>query len=135
MGLARRVKRLPRDGPALHQGLLVLEGCFRLGEIAVIVLVEPSLSCSQIRLGLICSGLIRERIDFRAELPSAHFRVAVAIERSDHAGHASTDRRGGSRIDDTARGHDADDRASLDLLRQVANAAVQGPVEPSASES
>ena len=102
-GLARLVNRFPGNGRTLRQGLVALEGRFRLGEFRF-VLFEPSLGCCQVGSALIYDDLIGARIDFRAELARLHLHVGVAIERLDHAGHARADRRGRRGTDDAARG-------------------------------
>ncbi len=108
IGSARIVERFPRNGPALRAGLMALEGHFRVGEIRF-VLFEPILGCCQIGVALIHNGLIRARVNFSADLPRLNFRVGVAIERLNHAGHASADCRCRRGNDDAACGHGADD--------------------------
>jgi hypothetical protein len=112
------------------------EGRFRSGEIDL-VLFEPILGYRQIGLGLIHHDLIGARIDIRAELARFHFHVGVAIERPNRAGHASGEGRGRRGTDDATRGHDPDDRAAFNLLRDVMRrcASIQGPGEKAASES
>jgi hypothetical protein len=135
-GLAGLVNRFLGNGPTLRQGLLALDGRFRLGEIRL-VLLEPSPGLLPGRPCFYLRQFDRgaDRFSRRAG-PSSLLcwrRNRVPGSRRIRARRRRC-RRG---TDAAARGHSANDRTTFELLRDVMRrcAPMERPGEPSATES